>query len=282
MNHQQQEQLEQQRKIWNLYSGGWKKWDERIATGTSPITQKLIETLNLKGTEHVLDVASGPGEPGLSISDLLPKGKVTAIDLSEKMVEIANENAKAKNILNYHSKVADSSNIPFEENSFDHVVCRFGIMFFPDLEGSLKEMTRVLKPGGKLAVVVWAAPEFNSFLALLGGVVTEKLSLPKPQPGAPGIFRCAEPGFTSRLLTNAGLKDVTEMDINGKMVYDSPEQYWQVSTDLAGPIMEVLKSAPPDKAEDVKKTVIDKSRKFASDEQLLFPWKAIIAAGIQK
>jgi len=66
MNQQQLQQLEQQRKVWNLYSAGWKKWDERMTKGTHPVTQKLIEILNLKGDECVLDVASGPGEPGLA------------------------------------------------------------------------------------------------------------------------------------------------------------------------------------------------------------------------
>ena len=236
----------------------------------------------MDGNEHILDVASGPGEPGLSISDVLPKGKVSAIDLSEKMVGIANENAKQRSILNYHSRVADSSNIPFVDNSFDDVICRFGMMFFPDLEASLHEMIRVLKPGGKLAIAVWAAPEFNSFISLLGGVIVEKLSLPKPPPGAPGVFRCAQPGFTKQLLAGAGLKDVNEMELNGQMVYDSPEQYWEVSSDIAGPLMEALKDAPADVKEDVKKTVVTKAQKFSDDGHVLFPWKTIVAVGTKK
>ena len=68
MNELQTEQLEKQRDIWNRTSGGWKKWDELIMTSMKPIADKLIGSLNLNGNEHVLDVASGTGEPGLRTS----------------------------------------------------------------------------------------------------------------------------------------------------------------------------------------------------------------------
>ena len=78
-----------------------------------PVGENLIEPLELKGTEHVLDIASGTGEPGLTVSKLLPQGKVTGIDLSEKMVAIANDHAQQRGINNYKSQQCDVSNMPF-------------------------------------------------------------------------------------------------------------------------------------------------------------------------
>ncbi len=282
MNQQQEAQLEQQKKIWNQYSAGWKKWDNLMMAEMRPITEKFIEVLKLKGHEQVLDIATGTGEPGITVSKLLPRGKVTGIDLSENMVGIANEHARQRNAIHYKSQVSDASNMPFTDNFFDGIICRFGIMFFPDLNSSFEEMVRVLKPGGTLAVVVWAAPEYNAFLTVLGAAVNEKLSLPKPPPGAPGIFRCAEPGFTSKLLTGAGLEKVRESDISGQMAYDSVEQYWEVSSDLAGPVMEALKDSPPEVVDSVRTTVIHKAQNFIKDGKVVFGWKAIIASGIKK
>lgn len=247
-----------------------------------PVGNRLIETLHIKGDEHVLDVASGPGEPGLTLSALLPQGKVTAIDLSEKMVTLANENAQRRDIRNYKSIVSNATELPFENNAFDDVICRFGIMFFPDIAKGLTEMTRVLKPGGKLAVAVWAAPELNPFLTLLGQTVMEKLDLPKPDPDAPNIFRCAPPGYTNKLFTGAGLVNIAEKNIKGEMWYDSPEQYWELSSDVAGPIMEVMKNAPTEVVEDIKATVIKRTATFLSDGKLSIGWEAIIVSGSKK
>lgn len=283
MNQQQQSQLEQQRNSWNQYSGGWKKWNDFLTGIMMPVGEILIDSLELKGDEYVLDVASGTGEPGLTACKILPLGKVTSIDFSEKMVAIANENAQQHGIRKYQSQVAEVSDMPFKNNSFDDIICRFGMMFFPDIQGSIHEMMRVLKPGGKSAVAVWAAPEQNSFLTLLGMTVAEKLRLPKPLPDTPGIFRFAKPGHLSGLFKDAGFVDVTESNINGEIAYDSFEQYWEVSTDVAGPIMEVMKNEPADVIADIKQLVFNKAKNLIRKEgKICVEWKAIVITGAKK
>jgi len=277
MNKQQQEQLEQQRKTWNQYSGGWEKWDELLMTMMRPVSDKLIDILQLKGNEHVLDVASGTGEPGLTLSTSLPEGRVTGSDLSENMVKIANEHAKQRGITNYQSEVSDASKLSFENDFFDHIICRFGIMFFPDIGGSLREMVRVLKPGGRLAVAVWAGPELNPFITIMAMTVIEKLKLPKPPPDAPGIFRFAQPGLTSQLMTDAGLNSVTELNVRGET-----ENYWEVTADVAGPIMQALNNAPKEVFEDVRETVLGKAENFIRDGKVYANWEAIITTGVKK
>lgn len=280
--NQHKEQLEQQRQTWNKYSAGWKKWDGFMKNLMNPVSEKLIKCLELKGDEHVLDIASGTGEPGLTACKTLTLGKVTSIDFSEKMVAIANENAKQRGISNYQSQVAEVSNIPFEDNLFDGIICRFGMMFFPDIRQSLHEIKRVLKPKGKLAVAVWASPEYNSFLTLLGMTVAEKLSLPKPLPDTPGIFRFAKPGHLSGLFKDAGFVDVTESNINGEISYGSFEQYWEVSTDVAGPIMELMKNEPADVIADIKQAVFNKAKKLIKEDGKIFvDWKAIVVSGVK-
>ena len=247
-----------------------------------PVGDRLIEILQLKGNEHVLDVASGTGEPGLTLSTLLPDGRVTGSDLSENMVEIANEHAKHQGISNYKSQACDASNMPFENNYFDHIVCRFGIMFFPDMESSIREMARVMKPGGRLAIAVWAGPELNPFITLMAMTVMEKLKLSKPPADAPGIFRCAQPGLTNQLIIHAGLDNTSESNISGEAIFDSTNQYWDVFSDVAGPIMQALDSAPQDVVEDVKETVISKAKNFVRDGKMYANWEAIIATGTKK
>jgi ubiquinone/menaquinone biosynthesis C-methylase UbiE len=276
------QQLEQQKNIWNKYSGGWKKWEELMTAAMSPTTEKVIELLSLAGDEKILDVASGPGEPGLTISRKLPRGSVNGTDLSENMVAIANERAQILGITNYHSQSADACHLPFPDNNFDHVVSRFGIMFFPDLKEGLHEMIRVLKPGGSLTVLVWAAPDLNPFMSIMGRTIVEKLGIPSPPPDGPGIFRCAKPGLAADLLKEAGLLQVKDMSIAGHITYDSLEQFWELSSDVAGPIMEALKNAPSQKVEETKSIILDKVNRFITEGKVKMPWTAILATGIKR
>ncbi len=281
MNSQQIEQLYQQRKTWNQYSRGWRKWDEILMTTMRPVSDSLIDSLQLSGNEHVLDVASGTGEPGLTLSALLLQGRVTGTDLSENMVDIANEHAEQRSISNYQSQVSDASDMPFKDDTFDHIICRYGIMFFPDVETGLREMARVLKPGGKLTVAVWAGPELNPFITILAMTVIEKLNLPKPAPDVPGIFRCAKPGLVSQHVKNIGLENVTEWNVKGEAKFGSPEQYWEIFSDVAGPVMEALNSQPQDVRADVKAAVINKAKNFVREGEMHVNWDAIIVSGIK-
>ena len=281
MDQQQLEQLEQQKNTWNKYATGWRKWDEILMTTMRPIGDSLIKSLNLKGNEHVLDVASGTGEPGLTLSTLLPDGRVTGSDLSENMVVIANEHAQERHISNYQSQQCDATNMPFADNSFDHIICRFGIMFFPDIEAGLREMARVLKPGGKLSVAVWGPPELNSFITMMAMTVAERLNLPKPGPDTPNIFRCAQPGLTNQLLTNSGLSEVMEYSVNGEADFASPEIYWDIFMDVAGPIMEALNNEPQEIIDEIRQAVINKAANSMRNGKVYTDWEVNIASGVK-
>jgi ubiquinone/menaquinone biosynthesis C-methylase UbiE len=145
---------EQQKEVWNRFSQGWKKWDDLTMDFLKPMADAIIHQIKPKDTDVVLDVASGTGEPGLTIATMLRGGKVIAIDLAEGMLEVALEKANSRLIKNYETITCDVCELPFPDNSFDAISCRFGFMFFPDMLLAAKEMVRVLKPGGRIAVTV--------------------------------------------------------------------------------------------------------------------------------
>src|SRR5690606_29150445 len=117
-----------------------------------PVTVEMIDFLQPEGSQQVLDIATGTGEPGLTIAAMLNGGKVVSVDISDGMLQVARDKAQKAGIKNYETVVADVTELPFPDNSFDAVVCRFGFMFFPDMKLAAHEMVRVLRPGGKLSV----------------------------------------------------------------------------------------------------------------------------------
>src|SRR5690606_13640747 len=164
-----------QKSTWNKFSPMWKKWDKLLMTTLKPLTLETIHALHLKETDKVLDIASGTGEPGLTLATEVRQGKVFLTDLSENMLDIASATAKEKNIDNIEVAVCDACQLPFANNSFHAVSARLGFMFFPDMALASKEMYRVLKPSGKIAVSVWDAPEKNFWATAIATSIMEKM-----------------------------------------------------------------------------------------------------------
>ena len=211
----------QQQQTWNTFSTGWKKWDDNTMNFLQPMGKAIIAALHIQENDVVLDIASGTGEPGLTIATLAPKGTVTALDISEKMLETAKEKAARLKINNFTTQQGDACELPFENNKFNKISCRMGFMFFPNMQMAANEMFRVLQPDGKLATSVWYNPSKNMWIGSIMSVINKHIPSTPPAAGAPGMFRCAQPGLMKSIFQNAGFTNVEEQEISGKIYYNN-------------------------------------------------------------
>jgi ubiquinone/menaquinone biosynthesis C-methylase UbiE len=124
---------EVQKDAWDKSSVGWKKWDNMFMAFVRPMTDEMIRMMNPADDDTILDVATGTGEPGLTIASMLKTGRVIGTDLSEKMLEVANENAVNRGIENFETICCDVSSLPLENDTVNAVSCRLGFMLFPDM-----------------------------------------------------------------------------------------------------------------------------------------------------
>jgi len=248
---------DKQKDSWNTFSPGWNKWDDFTMRFLQTQADQIIEQLNLNATKSVLDIATGTGEPGLTIASIVHHGLVTAVDLSEGMLQIARKKAEKKALSNFNTQVADVCQLPFEDASFDAVSCRLGFMFFPDMQLAAKEIYRVLKPGGKLAITVWGEPEKNLWITALMGSIKRNVEIPNAPVDAPGMFRCAQPGFMTSLFENAGVDGGEEIEIDGKMACSSSDEYWNFMNDVVPPVVSVFKNTDEAVLNIIKKEVYD-------------------------
>ena len=147
-------------------AAAWQKYYPPMREQLARVTEALVEAASPQPGMRVLDLASGVGEPSLSLARRVgPAGIVTATDLSPGMLAALGANAWAEGITNINRRVCDAQQLPFPDSSFDLVTSRFGVMFFADLGRALSEIRRVLKPGGAMAFMVWGGrpcPEATS------------------------------------------------------------------------------------------------------------------------
>jgi ubiquinone/menaquinone biosynthesis C-methylase UbiE len=257
MNPQLEEIRDQQKQSWNKFSPGWKKWDSLTMDFLHPMGEAIIASIKPSGDDMILDIAAGTGEPGLSIAAMLSGGKVVMADVAGDMLAIARENAERRGIRNIETVVSDVSELPFGDNSFDAISCRFGFMFFPDMQLAANEMSRILKPGGRMATSVWNIPEKNFWVTAIMGTINKIMNLPQPPASVPGMFRCSKPEMMRSIFETAGFKNIKDQEVTTKLNAGTVETYWNMMTEVGASIVAVLSKADDTMRQKIKKEVFE-------------------------
>jgi SAM-dependent methyltransferase len=268
-----------QRATWAGLSAGWEKWDSVIMEQLGPVTTAMIEGLDIAEDRQHLDIASGTGEPGLSIAKRSPNGRVVLTDLVPEMLDIAARRARARGIANIETAVCSADDLPFNDATFDSVSVRFGYMFFPDLAKATAEFARVLRPGGRLCSSVWAKPEKNPWTTIALQAVATEAVVATPGPDAPNMFRCAAPGYVSALYGDAGLLDIAEWEVEVELVTQSPAQYWEMISEHVSLAVAALRQVDDPARERIRARAIAKVSAFEKDGNVRVPGVARCIVG---
>ena len=270
---------DQQRETWDKFSAGWKKWDATGIGWIAPFGEAMIRHARLREDSDVLDIAAGTGEPGLTAAARVPRGRVTVTDLAGHMLEVAAEKAALRGLRNVETRVCDAGALPFADASADAVLCRFGFMFFPDVAAAAREFARVARPGARVCAAVWGEAEKNPWATGIMGTIARHVDLPAPPPGAPGLFRCAPPGYMRALFAEAGLRDIVEEAVSCDMVIDTPERYWEFMTDIAAPVVAGLARADARARAQIRAEVLGLTRQFLRDGSVRMPSAGTVVVG---
>lgn len=164
----------------------------------------MIKNLELKGDESLLDIATGTGNVAITAALQLGSGKVTAIDLSEKMLQRAALKAHELNLRNVTFKRCDIEDMGFENNIFDAACCAFGMFFLPDMDNGLKCISRAMKPGGKLAITSFTP----SLMQPLRGMLLDGIKRYGVEPSPLSWMRLDTPDKINDLLSRSGFVNI--------------------------------------------------------------------------
>ena len=266
---------------WRENAQHWAQHSDTIHKMFLPLTQALIEHAGIREGQSVLDVAAGAGEPSLTIAETVgPTGSVMCTDAVLGMVEAAQSEAERRGLKNMEFRQCPAEALPFAANSFDVAVSRLGIMFFADPVAAVREMLRVVKPDGALALAVWGKSEINPFCYLITGVIDRHVKGAVVEPNAPNAFRFAETGKLSGVLTEAGAIDVDERVFSFNIEAPlSPLQFWALRSQTSDTLRAKLARLPATQQTQIANEVEQAVKDFFPDNQMKFPAQMIIATG---
>jgi SAM-dependent methyltransferase len=226
---------EQQTKHWNTVAEGWSAWLTWTERQFAPLTDWFVERAGWAPGARVLDVACGAGYPALAAARRVrPGGSVVASDIAPEMIAVTSSAAAAAGLDNVECRTMDAEALAIDDASIDAVTNAYGLMFCPDPSRAIREAHRVLKPGGRIAVVTWDELSRSPFFNVILPVGAKHLSLAPPAaPGAPGPFRFSLPGEMELLLRDAGFVDLQVESRPMSLAFESVAQYCQIFTDVA-------------------------------------------------
>jgi ubiquinone/menaquinone biosynthesis C-methylase UbiE len=243
-------------EIWNRMAAGWEGWNDWLAEASRPATDQMVEALAPKPGETILELAAGAGVAGfLAASVLNGQGRLIMTDFSEEMVEAERRRGSALGVSGVEYRVMDAEQIDLEDGSVDGVLCRWGYMLMADPAKALSETQRVLRPGGRLSFSVWGAPEDNPWASVPGRILLQRGHMPAPESGAPGIFAMANPQRIVELVTGAGLGHPDMVEVPMTWHFDSFDQFWQYSHEIAGAVAIVLQALDARESAEVRRDV---------------------------
>ena len=255
MSNSQSDQIKQsQRQSWDSVALGWQKWWKTFENGALITSDKLIELAEVKPNSKVLDIATGIGEPAITAANLIGNGGgyVLATDLSPQMLSIAKERAKSQDLDKIMEfKEGDAETIALQPSTFNAALCRFGLMFLPNLESGLSNIYKSLVDGGRFAAAVWSAPDKVPQLSIPMNIAKRETNIPLPPPGTPGPFGLADEKLLYSSFEKAGFRNIQIEKVNVTFKFDAAKDYTKFTQDIAAPVNAMLKNQSKERTEQI-------------------------------
>jgi SAM-dependent methyltransferase len=238
---------------WDRFSANWRDERDFLWDATHAVGERLVERLDPKQGETILELAAGTGDTGfLAAGRLGGDGRLIQTDFAPGMVEVAKAFAAEVGITNAEHRVLDAETMDLDDDSVDGVVCRWGYMLMADPAAALAETRRVLRDGSSLSFAVWAQPERNLWAFIPGFALVEAGHMPPPEPDAPGIFAMADPERIKELVGAAGFRDPEIEDVTVEWDYADPAMHWEKTMKLAAPIADAMNQVSESERERIR------------------------------
>lgn len=265
---------------WQSAAEAWYRWSPTLNQWLGKATDRMLEMAGISSGHRVLDIAAGAGEQSIVTAKKVgPSGYILATDISANILEYAKQMAQQAGVSNMETKVMDGENLTLEDGTFDAVISRVGLIYFPDQQRALKEMLRVLKPGGKIAAIVYSTPEKNKFFSVPVSIIRSRAKLPPPLPGQPGPFSLGAEGVIEKAFSQAGFKNVQSELVNSPLHLSSAKECVRFEKESFGALHQMMSSLSAEEKESVWSEIENELQKFESENGFAGPCEMVVAVG---
>ena len=265
-------------EVWKAMAPGWERWRAQLSEALTPVRGWLLGELQPQPGQTVLELGAGVGDSGFEAAAILGEdGRLISSDFSPDMVDVARRRGGQLGLRNVDYRVVDAERIELDAESVDGVLCQSSYMLMADPAAALAETRRVLRPGGRLALSVWAAPERNPWASIGGMILVERGHIPPPVPEAPGVFSMASEERTKALLDGAGFTSVRTEEVPVRFGFRTLDDYELWVVDVGGPFAMVVGGLAEDEREVLRARLREAFVPFATDGGYELPGAALCA-----
>lgn len=265
---------------WQSAAEAWYRWDPAINKWLGKSTDEMIRMAGITKGNHVLDIAAGAGGQSVAVAKVVgPKGYVLATDISPNILSYARRMACENKLYNIETRAMDGEHLDCKDASFDVVISRVGLIYFPDQLQALREMHRVLKPGGRIAHIVYSTADKNSFFSIPVTIIRNRAKLPPPLPGQPGPFSLGAEGAILKLFSEAGFRNNQTAKIDSPVRMNSAKECVQFEKDSFGALHQMMKNLSEEEKLSVWNEIELQLIAFEKDDAFTGPCEMIVAVG---
>lgn len=270
------------REQWQTAAEPWYRWGPTLEKWLGQATETMLDMAAIGPGDRVLDVAAGAGGQTLEAARRVgPSGYVLATDISSNILEFASEAARQEGLSNIETRVVDGENLELEEGSFDAVISRVGLIYFPDQQKALTGMHRVLRAGGKIAAIVYSTAENNKFFSIPVSIIRRRAQLPPPLPGQPGPFSLGGPGVLEEVYRRAGFQEVRTQFVPSPLHLPSAAECVRFERESFGALHQMMSGLSEPEQEEVWEEIEGELRQFEEPNGFRGPCEMIVGAGVK-
>jgi ubiquinone/menaquinone biosynthesis C-methylase UbiE len=270
------------REQWQGAAEAWHRWNPAIQDWLGPSTEQMLDLAEVGLGGNILDVAAGAGEPAITAAKRVgPTGSVLATDISPKILEYAARAARDQGVSNLETRVMDGEHLDLPDESFDVVISRVGLIYFPDQQRALSEIRRVLKLGGRIAAIVYSTPDKNGFFSIPIGIIRRRAQLPPPAPGQPGPFSLGAAGVLEDAYRRAGFRNIVTQAIDSPVRMASAAECVRFERESFGALHQMMAGLSEAEREETWAEIERELSQFNGPSGFVGPCEMIVGIGVK-